>query len=119
MKQLAFLGSALDDLKDFPVDARRETGYELHRIQNGLDPHDWKPMTSVGDGVREIRIRDEAGIYRVLYVANIGDVVYVLHAFNKKTQRTAKSISIWPGNGSKRSGSPQLHHPLVQDLSRI
>jgi phage-related protein len=59
-------------------------------VQLGLDPDDWKPMTTVGSGVREIRIRDEAGAFRVLYVANIGDIVYVLHAFQKKTQQTAK-----------------------------
>lgn len=91
MKQLAFVGSSLDDLKAFPVGARREVGYELHRIQHGLDPHDWKPMASVGAGVREIRIRDDTSAYRVLYVTNVGDAVYVLHAFNKKTERTAKS----------------------------
>jgi phage-related protein len=56
----------------------------------GLDPSDWKPMATVGAGVREIRIRDEAGAFRVLYVANVGDAVYVLHAFQKKTQQTAK-----------------------------
>ena len=60
------------------------------RIQQGLEPNDWKPMTSVGPGVREIRIRDEAGAFRVLYVANIESAIYVLHAFQKKTQQTAK-----------------------------
>jgi phage-related protein len=62
----------------------------LHKIQLGLDPSDWKPMGSVGPGVREIRIREEAGAFRVLYVANRDNAVYVLHAFQKKTQRTAK-----------------------------
>jgi len=62
----------------------------LHKVQQGIEPSDWKPMTSVGQGVREIRIRDEAGIFRVLYIAKIEDTVYVLHAFQKKTQQTAK-----------------------------
>ena len=91
MKTLYFVGTALDDLKEFPHDARKEAGYELHRVQNGLEPRDWKPMRTVGPGVREIRIRDSSGIYRVFYVANIGNAVYVLHAFNKKTEATAKA----------------------------
>lgn len=91
MKPLTFVGSSQADLRDFPEDARREAGYQLDRVQNGLDPKDWKPMPSVGAGVREIRIRDEAGAYRVFYVTNVGDEIYVLHAFTKKTQKTALS----------------------------
>ncbi|CAN7635307.1 type II toxin-antitoxin system RelE/ParE family toxin [Pararhizobium sp. LjRoot238] len=90
MKRLEFLGDSLEQLRDFPEDARKEAGVQLHKVQLGLDPSDWKPMTSVGAGVREIRIRDEAGAFRVLYVAKIEDAVYVLHAFQKKTQQTAK-----------------------------
>ena len=70
--------------------ARKEAGVQLHKVQQGIEPSDWKPMTTVGQGVREIRIRDEAGIFRVLYIAKIEDSVYVLHAFQKKTQQTAK-----------------------------
>ena len=70
--------------------ARKEAGVQLHKVQQGIEPSDWKLMTSVGQGVREIRIRDEAGIFRVLYIARIENTVYVLHAFQKKTQRTAK-----------------------------
>jgi len=77
-------------LRDFPETARKEAGVQLHKVQQGIEPSDWKPMTSVGQGVREIRIRDEAGIFRVLYIAKIEDTVYVLHAFQKKTQQTAK-----------------------------
>lgn len=89
-KRLEFLGDSLAQLRDFPEAARKETGVQLHKVQLGLDPSDWKPMTTIGPGVREIRIRDEAGAFRVLYVASIGDAVYVLHAFQKKTQQTAK-----------------------------
>ncbi len=74
----------------FPLHARKEAGVQLHMVQQGLEPHDWKPMAHVGQGVREIRIRDEAGVFRVLYVTRIEDAVYVLHAFQKKTQQTAK-----------------------------
>ncbi|MDA5250275.1 type II toxin-antitoxin system RelE/ParE family toxin [Agrobacterium tumefaciens] len=90
MKRLEFLGDSLEQLRDFPEIARKEAGVQLHKVQLGLEPTDWKPMTSVGAGVREIRIRDEAGAFRVLYVTKIEDAVYVLHAFQKKTQQTAK-----------------------------
>ena len=90
MKPLVFLGSSLTELREFPEAARKEAGVQLHKVQLGLDPSDWKPIATVGIGVREIRIREEGGAFRVLYVANIGEVVYVLHAFQKKTQQTAK-----------------------------
>lgn len=47
-------------------------------------------MTIIGRGVEEIRIRDESGIYRVIYTARLADAVYVLHAFQKKSQATSK-----------------------------
>lgn len=90
MKRLEFLGDSLEQLRDFPETARKEAGVQLHKVQHGFEPSDWKPMASVGQGVREIRIRDEAGAFRVLYIAKIEDAVYVLHAFQKKTQQTAK-----------------------------
>jgi phage-related protein len=90
MKSLYFVGNALEALRTFPGEARRDAGYELNRVQHCLDPGDWRPMNVVGAGVREIRIRDLSGIFRVFYVANVGNAVYVLHAFNKKTHRTAQ-----------------------------
>ncbi|HZZ31278.1 MAG TPA: type II toxin-antitoxin system RelE/ParE family toxin [Phenylobacterium sp.] len=90
MKRLEFLGDSLAQVRDFPEGARKDAGVQLHKVQLGLEPSDWKPMTTVGPGVREIRIRDEGGAFRVLYVAHIGDAVFVLHAFQKKTQQTAK-----------------------------
>jgi phage-related protein len=89
LKPLYFVGSALEDLRAFPRAPRREAGYQLDRVQFGLEPSDWKPMTTIGGGVREIRIHHE-GQYRVIYVAKIHDAVYVLHAFLKKTQKTRK-----------------------------
>ncbi len=88
-KPLYFAGSALEDLRAFPRAPRREAGYQLDRVQFGLDPSDWKPMPTVGRGVREIRIHHE-GQYRVIYVASIDDAVYVVHAFQKKTKKTRK-----------------------------
>ncbi|WP_017940737.1 MULTISPECIES: type II toxin-antitoxin system RelE/ParE family toxin [unclassified Thioalkalivibrio] len=90
-KPVVFRATALDDLRAFPLSARREAGHQIDQVQHGRDPDDWKPIQSVGKGVREIRIRDEAGAFRVLYVAKFGDAVYVLHCFWKKTQKTRKS----------------------------
>jgi len=88
MKDLYFAGSSLDEIKTFPVDAKREAGFQLDRVQSNLDPEDWKPIKTVGAGVREIRIRCTDGAYRVIYTAKVGNAIYVLHAFHKKTQKT-------------------------------
>ena len=90
MKQIAFQGTSLDDLRAFPETARREAGHQLDQVQRGLEPDDWKPMPSVGPGVREVRVRDEAGAFRVVYTATRPEAMHVLHAFQKKTQATAK-----------------------------
>jgi phage-related protein len=66
-----------------------DAGFQLERVQRGLDPDDWKPMTNIGRGVREIRVRDASGAYRLIYLANLGEAIYVLHVFQKKGQRTA------------------------------
>ena len=90
-KPIEFRDSALDDLRAFPENARREAGYQLDKVEHGEEPSDWKPMSTVGVGVREIRIVDEAGQFRVIYVAKFADAVYVLHCFHKKTQQTSKA----------------------------
>jgi phage-related protein len=90
MKPVRFLGDSLECLRDFPVDARQDAGYQLDTVQRGLMPDDFKPMPTVGKGVEEIRIRDDAGIYRVIYTARLAEAVFVLHAFQKKTQRTSQ-----------------------------
>lgn len=88
MKPIQWLGSSRADVRRFPADARRVAGFQLHRVQVGLDPDDWKPLRAVGTGVREIRVRTGAE-HRVVYVATLGDAIYVLHAFAKKTAKTA------------------------------
>ncbi|MDX8384437.1 MAG: type II toxin-antitoxin system RelE/ParE family toxin [Ghiorsea sp.] len=88
MKELYFAGNSLDELRAFPRDAKREAGFQLDRVQNDLDPNDWKTMKSIGAGVREIRLRCSDGTYRVIYTVKIVNAVYVLHAFQKKTQKT-------------------------------
>lgn len=90
-KPVEFLGSSLDDLRAFPIDARRAAGHQIDRVQRDQEPDDWKPLSSVGRGVREIRIWDEAGTFRVVYVARFADAVYVLHCFQKKTEKTART----------------------------
>jgi phage-related protein len=90
-KPVEFRGSALDDLRAFPEAARRQAGHQLDQVQHGREPDDWKPMNTVGRGVREIRIRDATGAFRVLFVAKFDHAIYVLHCFQKKTQKTSKA----------------------------
>ena len=88
MKSISFLGDSLARLRDFPDAARAEAGHQLNEVQNGNDPDDWKPMKTIGQGVREIRIREKSGAFRVIYLATLADAVLVLHAFQKKTRTT-------------------------------
>jgi phage-related protein len=90
VKPIRFLGDSLKSLRDFPRDACHNAGYQLERVQNGKPPDDFKPMPVIGKGVEEIRIWDDSGTYRVVYTARLNDAVYVLHAFQKKTQATSK-----------------------------
>ena len=105
MKRITFLGDSLERLRDFPEGARSAAGFQLREVQKGADPDDWKPMKTVGSGVREIRIREAAGAFRVIYVASLGELIVVLHAFHKKTQKTpqkdielaAARLRLWKG----------------------
>ena len=90
MKYVEFRGSSLSDLRDFPQTAMRDAGHQLDKVQNGLSADDVKPMPTIGAGVMELRIWDEAGTFRVVYVAKFGDAVYVLHCFKKKTPQTSQ-----------------------------
>ena len=90
VKPIEFLGDSLRSLREFPDDAKQDAGYQLDRVQHGLQPDDFKPMPTIGKGVEEIRVRDDSGAYRVIYTARLADAVYVLHAFQKKTQATSK-----------------------------
>ena len=88
MKPVRFIGSAKQDLSAFPDSARLRAGHELFMVQVGREPDDWKPMSSIGAGVCEIRVRDQAGQFRVIYVASFRAAIYVLHAFQKKSRKT-------------------------------
>lgn len=87
---MSWLGSSLEDVRAFPDDARRSAGYQLGRVQQGLAPTDWKPMTTVGAGVVEIRVHTKVE-HRVFYVAKFEEAVYVIHAFEKRTRKTPVS----------------------------
>ncbi|MCD7111191.1 type II toxin-antitoxin system RelE/ParE family toxin [Rhizobium sp. DKSPLA3] len=91
MKVLTFCGNSLRDLRAFPEAVGREAGYQLEKVQNAQPPSHWKPMPSIGKGVQEIRVRDESGAFRVIYVARFADAVYVLHRFQKKPQKTGQT----------------------------
>jgi phage-related protein len=89
-KKAVFVGSSRDDLRGFPKDVRNDMAYQIYRVQSGLDPNDWRPMATVGSGVRELRVRGSDREYRGMYITNIGDAVYVLHVFIKGSQKTPK-----------------------------
>src|SRR6266568_4641258 len=88
MKPVVWLGDSLRRIRSFPPEARHRVGYQLERVQAGAEPEDWKPMPSIGPGVQELRVR-AAGAFRVLYVARFTEAVYVLHTFQKKSNKTA------------------------------
>jgi len=89
-KEIRWVGSSFDDLCLFPFEPKKKAGFQLRKIQSGLEPDDWKPFDGIGAGVREIRINDGQGIYRVMYAAKFEEAVYVLHCFQKKTDATSK-----------------------------
>jgi phage-related protein len=93
-KPILWAGSALNDLRAFPEDARRIAGFELRRVQQGLQPTDWKPMLSVGAGVEEIRVHTGQE-HRIFYIARFEEGVYILHAFEKRSRKTpAREIEV-------------------------
>src|SRR3569832_2045680 len=89
-KPLQFMGTSHDDLKAFPDQARREAGFNLDFVQRDFDPENWKPMKSIGAGVNEIRIREASGACRVIYLASRPEAIYVLHCFQKKSEKTSQ-----------------------------
>lgn len=89
MKPIRFVGNSKAALSGFPTDARSRAGHELFMAQVGREPDDWKPMATIGAGVAEIRVKKPTGAFRVIYVARFENAIYVLHAFQKKTRKTA------------------------------
>ena len=94
-KPIYWVGTSYNDLLEFPATTRQDAGYQLHRVQNGLDPENWKPFQTIGAGVREIRITENRNAFRVIYIAKFSGKIYVLHSFQKKTRKTGtKDIKI-------------------------
>lgn len=89
-KEIRWVGSSYEDILKFPAEPRKESGFQLGKVQAGLEPDDWKPFNEIGAGTKEIRVRDATGIYRVMYVAKFEEAIYVLHCFQKKTEATTK-----------------------------
>ncbi|ENF7817158.1 type II toxin-antitoxin system RelE/ParE family toxin [Enterobacter soli] len=77
MRPIAWMGSAFDDLLSFPEAIRKDAGFQLHRLQAGLEAADWKPMPEIGKSVAEIRLRSHTGAYRILYLARLQAVIDV------------------------------------------
>lgn len=85
-KQILFLGSSLKDLTAFPLPAKRVIGHALRLAQQGERHADARPMRGFGSAqVLEIRVDHATDTYRTIYTVSLGDVVYVLHAFQKKS----------------------------------
>jgi phage-related protein len=101
MKPLRFAGASIDDLRQFPLDARREAGYQLTKVQHGMEPSDWKPMQSVGEGVKEIRIRDESGAFRIIYLAKLAKPFLCCTVSRRKRNRPARRILNWRASASR------------------
>lgn len=91
MKPVVFLGNSKNVILTFPQGVRSQVGHELYLVQEGREPGDFKPMATIGTGVFELRIRVSPGTYRVIYIAKYRSAVFVLHAFQKKTQKTQES----------------------------
>ena len=90
MKRIHFMGNSLTKIREFPEDAKHDAGYQLELLQSGREPNDSKAMPSIGKGVEELRVWAESGTFRVIYTARVKEAIYVLHAFQKKTQATSK-----------------------------
>lgn len=89
--KVAWEGDSIDVVRSFPKPIREELGLDIRRLQQGQRPHDSRPMKSIGRGVFELRQRDPNGWYRLIYLAKLGDTIYMLHAFTKKSAKTSRN----------------------------
>jgi phage-related protein len=86
-----FLPSLRDEVRSWPSEVREEVGRQLNKVEYGRHPVDFKPLTTVGPGVYEIRHSDDGDQYRLLYVAKFQEAVYILHVITKKkSQKTPR-----------------------------
>src|SRR5262245_15475944 len=109
-KPITWIGSSREDLRQFPTEVRRRAGFELRAVQRGDEPIAFRPMPIVGPGTYELRLRTDDA-YRVFYIAKFEEAVYVLHAFQKKTQKTRKQDI---ARGQQRYEAAQRAHRFQQ-----
>lgn len=102
MKEIIWHGTSKADLIRFPQEVKREAGYQLDKVQHNLEPSNWKPMVAIGQGVKEIRIQEANGQYRVIYVAKFADAYMCYMPFRKRLRKPVKKISTWVPNDIKR-----------------
>ena len=95
MKAIRFLGDSLKRLREFPEDARHDAGYQLDKLQRGLQPDDFKPMPTIGKGVEEIRVWEESGTFRVIYTARLQEWLSCCTPFRRRHRRRAGRTSSW------------------------
>ena len=86
MKKLAWLADSRSNVKSFPAGVQDDIGYALYAAQLGEMSAKAKPLHGLGGGVMEIAANDESGTYRAVYTVTIGDSIYVIHAFQKKSK---------------------------------
>lgn len=87
LKPIRWIGSSLRDLKSFPAEVRSDVGYALYAAQNGDTDPSAKPMKGFGGAsVMEIVAPFFGDTWRAVYTVRFQDVVYVLHAFQKKSK---------------------------------
>ncbi len=90
---IAWEGNAKEVVSSFPEEARQNLGFQLRLLQQGQQPTDYRPMSTIGPGVFELRDQDERAWYRVIYLSRVRSVVHVLHSFEKRSRETpAKEI---------------------------
>jgi len=89
LQPVYWIASSLADVRSFPRPVQRAVGYSLFRAQEGKKAPDAKPLKGIvkGAGVLEVVEDHDTDTYRVVYTVRFAEVVYVLHAFQKKAKR--------------------------------
>lgn len=91
LKELCWVGTSKRDLKNMPMAVQRDVGFSLHQAQEGKMALNAKPLKEIGAGVIEIVSDYNKNTYRAVYVVKLGDVIYVLHSFQKKSKTGIKT----------------------------
>ncbi|MBW4621204.1 MAG: type II toxin-antitoxin system RelE/ParE family toxin [Cyanosarcina radialis HA8281-LM2] len=91
LRSLVWMGDSRKNIREFPEEVRASVGYALQLVQAGETPLEAKPFKGVGSGVYEIVKRYDTDTYRAVYAVKIGETIYVLHAFQKKSKKGIKT----------------------------